>query len=300
MRYYSSTAVDTALTVQINSSNTSVSVGSVTGYPTQFPFTIVIDPDTANEELVEVTAAAGTTFTVTRGFDNTTAVAHAVGAAVKHVLSASDLAEPQEHIAATENVHGIADTAFLVTTNGTQTLTNKTINYNQNTITNLPVSAAGWTLINSASPSGTSTVSWTSLSGYNSYMIEWYAGGTADSYMNIQFNSDTGNNYWMQRAASDGSVPYIATSQISQITWPQNNSGGSKRGGHLIVSGCNTSSAKAVRGVTGGPNNSYSAEVMWQFSGAWTGSATVTSISMSLLSGNFNSSTLFRLYGSAA
>lgn len=135
MRYYSSTAVDTALTLQIGSSDATLTVGSVAGYPTQFPFTIVVDPDTANEELVEVTAAAGTTFTVTRGFDNTTPVAHAVGAAVKHVLSASDLAEPQEHIAATENVHGIADTAFLATLNGTQTLTNKTISASSNTIT---------------------------------------------------------------------------------------------------------------------------------------------------------------------
>lgn len=143
MRYYSSTAVDTALTIQINSSDTTVSVGSVAGYPTQFPFTIVIDPDTANEELVEVTNAAGLTFTVTRGFDSTTPVAHAVGAAVKHVLSASDLREPQEHIAATENVHGIADTAFLVTTNGAQTLTNKNLTSGTNTFPSSLVTETG-------------------------------------------------------------------------------------------------------------------------------------------------------------
>lgn len=140
MRYYSSIAVDTALTAAITAEQTTLTVQSASGYPSEFPFTIVIDPDTLSEELCEVTLVAGTVFTVTRGFDSTTATQHGIGAVVKHVASAEDFRETQEHMAATENVHGIADTAFLVTLNGTQTLTNKTIDYNNNTITNLPES----------------------------------------------------------------------------------------------------------------------------------------------------------------
>lgn len=152
MRYYSSIAVDTALVDPVNSSTLEIPVTAIVGYPVNFPFTIVIDPDTLSEELCEIASYSGNVFTTTptgRGFDSTTAVAHNVGAVVKHVISAADLREPQEHIAATTSVHGIADTSVLVvdadiagmvTETGTQTLTNKTIDYNNNTITNLPVS----------------------------------------------------------------------------------------------------------------------------------------------------------------
>jgi len=56
--------------------------------------------------LVEVTAAAGTTLTVVRGVDGTSAVAHSNGASVKHTISARDLSEPQAHIDATV-AHGV-------------------------------------------------------------------------------------------------------------------------------------------------------------------------------------------------
>lgn len=141
MRYYSSTAVDTALTAPVGSSDATLSVGSVTGYPTQFPFTIVIDPDTANEELCEVTDGAGLTFTVTREFDDTVGVSHAIGAAVKHVLSASDLREPQEHIAAATGVHGV--TGSVVGTTDVQDLSRKSLKSVQEARTVSTTAASG-------------------------------------------------------------------------------------------------------------------------------------------------------------
>lgn len=99
MRYYSSIAIDTALTAEIGSSATDIQVGSIVGYPVEFPFTIVIDPDTALEELCEVTNYSGTTFTVTRAFDSTTAVQHGIGATVKHVACAADFTEFQDFMA---------------------------------------------------------------------------------------------------------------------------------------------------------------------------------------------------------
>ena len=69
----------------IDSSVTSLVVTSATGAPSA-NFRIKID-----SELMLVTGVAGTTFTVTRGVESTTAASHADGAAVTHVLTAGGL-----------------------------------------------------------------------------------------------------------------------------------------------------------------------------------------------------------------
>lgn len=138
-RYYSSTAVDTNLAVGISASATSMVVASVTGFPTSYPYTLAIDYDTSLEELVNVVGASGTTLTLGttvgvaditgRGVDQGSGyrIAHAAGAVVKHIISGRDVREPQEHIAATTSVHGITDTAALVTATSTTTMTNKSL-----------------------------------------------------------------------------------------------------------------------------------------------------------------------------
>ena len=97
-RYYSSTAVRTTLASSINDSVTSIDVVAVVGWPASYPYTVIIDQDTASEEVVEVTARTGTTLTVVRGVDGTTAVAHNSGAAINHGVSARDFDEPNLHV----------------------------------------------------------------------------------------------------------------------------------------------------------------------------------------------------------
>jgi hypothetical protein len=131
-RHYSSAAADTTLSSTITSGATSITVGSITGHPVQFPYTLILDPETPTEEVIEVTAGTGTNLTVTRGVDGTTGLAHTAGAVVRHGVSARDYDEPNAHVNASTGVHGV--TGSVVGTSDTQTLTSKTIDLTDNTV----------------------------------------------------------------------------------------------------------------------------------------------------------------------
>lgn len=126
-RYYSSVARRTTLTGDINSTATTMTVAAATGYPSTTPYTLIIDQDTVNEEIVEVTARSGTSLTITRGVDGTTGIAHTAGAAIEHGVSARDFGDSRSHEDASENVHGTGAGSAVVGTTDTQTLTNKTL-----------------------------------------------------------------------------------------------------------------------------------------------------------------------------
>jgi hypothetical protein len=146
-RYYSSVAQDTTLTANITSGSGTMTVGATTGFPIgTYPFTLAVDYDTPSEELVSVTGVAGLTLSINRGVDGTSAQAHTVGAVVRHVISAQDVREPQQHIAATGGVHGV--TGSVVGTTDTQTLTNKTISASSNTLTGVTTLTGTETLTN--------------------------------------------------------------------------------------------------------------------------------------------------------
>lgn len=115
-RNYSSISPITTLSSAVSSSATTMTVASTGPWPA-VPFTLLLSYDTANEEIVDVTAASvtsSTTFTVTRGVDGSTAKSHAAGSLVRHGISGRDFQEAGDHITATTSVHGIADTSALV------------------------------------------------------------------------------------------------------------------------------------------------------------------------------------------
>lgn len=125
VRFYSSTSQPTTLALNAPAAATSIVVVALVGYPTSFPYTLCLDFDTGLRELVEVTNAAGTTLTVTRGVDGTSAIDHSAGATVRHVSSARDYADSRAHENASMGVHGVA--GDLVGTTDTQILSNKTL-----------------------------------------------------------------------------------------------------------------------------------------------------------------------------
>lgn len=105
-RQYSSTAQATTLTTTVASGTTTMVVTAATGFPASTPYTMIVDPDTVNEEVVEVTNRSGTTLTVTRGVDGTSAVAHSAGAVIRHGVSARDFDEPNSFLNAGGTVGG--------------------------------------------------------------------------------------------------------------------------------------------------------------------------------------------------
>lgn len=101
IRVYSSISVETILSASITSSQTSIVVATGTGSALlggapltpagTYQFTLALDPDTVNEEIVFATFISGDTFTIQRGQAGTTPITHASGATVRHVLTSSDL-----------------------------------------------------------------------------------------------------------------------------------------------------------------------------------------------------------------
>ena len=126
-RYYSSSAKKTILQSPVSAGDVNLIVLAVTDYPANFPFTLILDRDTLDEEVVQASAATATTFTVTRGVDGTSAVSHAAGATVEHGTSARDFREADQHRSSSENVHGIGLGSAVVGTTDAQTLSNKTL-----------------------------------------------------------------------------------------------------------------------------------------------------------------------------
>jgi hypothetical protein len=95
-RKYSSISVETTLASGISNSATSMTVatgagaallGGVTLASGNIDtFSVAIDPDTINEEIVFITANSSDSFTIVRGQSGTSAISHSGGATVKHVF----------------------------------------------------------------------------------------------------------------------------------------------------------------------------------------------------------------------
>jgi hypothetical protein len=130
-RQYSSISVETTLASTINTTATTMTLA--TGTATALMggislaagnvdiFTVALDVDTVNEEIVFVTGVSGDTLTISRGQAGTgtpgvSGLSHTAGASVKHVLTSSDL------IFFRNNASPVASFGFSGATSGTTTV----------------------------------------------------------------------------------------------------------------------------------------------------------------------------------
>jgi hypothetical protein len=198
-RVYSSTSVATTLASSLTNIATSMTVTAGGGGPliqgAGFAngdiFTIAIDPDTQTEEICYVTYNSGDIFTISRGEAGSSAVAHASGATVRHVLTSADLVFFRDGVT-TANA---AIPASTLTTKG-DLLARTTA-----TLQRLPIGSNGQVL--TADSTATVGISWATLT--NEIPSQTGNGGkylktdgtnvSWDSPTNVVFNAQTGTTY---------------------------------------------------------------------------------------------------------
>jgi len=161
-------------------------------------FTVALDADTSNEEIVYVTGVSGDTLTIVRGEAGTgvpavSGIAHTAGASVKHVLTSDDL------IFFRNNASPVASFAFSGSTSGTTTVQATAI-AGTNTLT-LPATTSD-TLVGKATTDTLTNKTLTSPT-INSAKI------------NLALNAQTGTSYTL--VASDSSK-LVTTSNAASIT----------------------------------------------------------------------------------
>ena len=147
-REYQGAAQAAVLTVALGGSSADLTItcDDLTGWPTgvSYPFYIVIDRGTSSEEKILCSSRTGNIISVYnvggtsgRGADGTSVTAHNANAVVEHVFTATDADEANAHVnATTGTVHGLTLNK-VVTTDGSQTLTNKTITGSGNTLSGI-------------------------------------------------------------------------------------------------------------------------------------------------------------------
>ena len=197
-RLYSSISVETILSAAITSSQTSMVVATGTGSAllggvtlaagNVDQFTVALDPDTVNEEIVFITANSGDTFTIVRGRAGTTAITHASGATVRHVLTSNDL--DYFNTAIQPSTLTAKGDTYIATASGV--VTRLAVGTNDQVLTADSTQAKGvkWaTPVNEVASQTGNSGKYLTTDGTNT---SWAA---AVSTLNITFNAQTGTTY---------------------------------------------------------------------------------------------------------
>jgi hypothetical protein len=229
---FSSTSIETTLQNAITTSGaTSMTVATGTGSALMGGvtlgvgnvdvFTVAIDVDTINEEIVFITNQTSDTMTIVRGRAGTSPTTHSAGASVKHVLTSYDLDNFQTAVPPLANLAFSGSTSGTTTVQataiaGTNTLTlpptsNDTLvgRATTDTLTNKTINVANNTLTGVATLAGTETLTNKTLT----------APVINTAKINLALNAQTGTTYTLV-AADSGKLVTSSNASAVVITIP--------------------------------------------------------------------------------
>ena len=262
-RQYSSISVETTLAGSINTTATTMTVA--TGTATALMggislaagnvdiFTVALDADTVNEEIVFVTQVNGDTLTISRGQAGTgtagvSGLSHTAGASVKHVLTSSDL------IFFRNNASPVASFGFSGSTSGTTTVQATAVAGT----TTLTLPAATDTLVGRAT-SDTLTNKILTSPTINGATI-----GT--SIINLAINAQTGTTY-TPVLADNGKLVTLSNASAITLTVPTNASVAYATGAQINIQAIGAGQVTVV-GDTGVTVNGTGTALRTQWSAA--------------------------------
>ena len=152
--------------------------------------------------------------------------------------------------------------------------------------------ASTYEKIATSSPSGVQTITFSSIPGtYTDLVIAGVGLASSESYYEIQFNSDTGNNYSSTYVYGDGSSPAsgrqssVANIALSRIETQS----------AFLCNIMNYSNSTTYKTTLG--RNSNAGVIVVASIGLWRNTNAITSITLKSQIVNFNSGSTFTLYG---
>ena len=173
-----------------------------------------------------------------------------------------------------------------------------------------PVAGANWSLLNAGGTSltGASTITVSGISGADKIyvVVSGASSGNPNAVVALRINTDTGANYWQQgvfinviNTYSTGILSAYNETAGTLIEFGRTSgNAASAVSGTALISGANSSGVKPIALTGMGTVNADSGHRGTASGGLWTGSATVSSISINTSTGNFDAGTVY-VYTSA-
>jgi hypothetical protein len=265
-RYYRADSVKSYLDSTVTDVGTQVTTTSNPNFPTSYPFTIIVNRDQANEEVMQVESLEGVVdgkyvWNVTRGTTvepTMTKQTHNAGSTVEHGVSARDFRESREHEDGDDLVHGLgAGQGVVVGTAKSQTLTNKTFGSGtvmpMTYVTGLDDALAGKAPLNSPTFSGTVVLpSDTSIGSVSSTELAYVDGVTSAIQTQLNGKAATSHTHTVNVGSDSGRIVATTTAGALTTVTSTNQSGSTYLAGDLTWKTVSTSSG--VSSIAGTAN----------------------------------------------